>query len=185
MLSHTTPSDTGHLTGKCAKRHILPLHLTDGIRLRHRAIVKLMNVIQNAVAPDLIPERCQLSIDCEQLREIPQSKHRVFVQITIVKIIRSMIVLVEEGQIIRPWNVTRSSEQSETEARSVRCDRSELTITCDYVVIEKLVQALRHFLQCWRRRIDQRCGKERTQEWAWFVKRALSMSDNAGGDQYD
>jgi hypothetical protein len=73
--------------------------------------------------------------------------------------IRSMMVLVEEWQIIRPGNVLPASEESKTEARGVWCDGSKPTIACDYVIIKKLDRALCRFVQCWGRRIYQRSGK--------------------------
>jgi len=144
-----------------------------------------MNVVQNAMVPNLITKRCQLRIDGEQLREIPQGKNRVFVQMTIAQAIRSMMVLVEERQIVSPRNVIRASEESEAEARGVWRDGPESTIACDYVVIEELVQTLSHFVQCWRCGIDQRGWEEWTEEWAGLVKRALSMSYSDGGDKYN
>ena len=96
-----------------------------------------------------------------------------------------MMILVKEVQIIGSRDVVRASEQSKTEARRVRCDGPETTMAFDYIVVEKLVQALCHFVQFWRRRIDQRGGEERAKEWARLVKRALSMSDDTGGDEYD
>jgi hypothetical protein len=87
-----------------------------------------------------------------------------------------MVILVEERQVVRSSNIFGPSEQSETEACSVRCDGTEATISFADIVIEKLVEVLGHRFYHWRSRFDQRSWDKRTEKWAGLVERPLSMS---------
>jgi hypothetical protein len=128
------------------------------------------------MAPGLVAQLGQLCVYREELGEITQSKRWVFVQIITLQNTCSMVILVEERQVVRSSNISGPSEQSETEACGVRCDGTEATISFAEIVIEKLVEVLGHRFYHWRSGVDQRSWDKRTEKWAGLVERPLSMS---------
>lgn len=82
-------------------------------------IAKLGQEVDDAAAPDFVTKFSQLRIDSEELSEVTQGEHRILVEVISSQVRGSVMILVEEREVVWSWDVVRACEKSDAKASGV------------------------------------------------------------------